>query len=234
MHEAPENTLCAFRACLALGVGFEFDVRRTRDGQLVCLHDATLDRTTSGRGALEDTSLESLKSLDAGGWFDFKFADERVPTIEQIFKLVSAEAKGEILLAVDLKDSGSGLEQEVVRLASKHNVLQHLLFIGLTIESPEIRSRLKAANAGTRTARLAATASDVDSVLGDKTADWVYARFVPSAGEAARIHSAGKKIFIAGPLVAGYEAANWAAASQAQLDAILTDYPLKLAEQLRR
>src|SRR6476469_9618050 len=47
MHAAPECTLAGFRACLALRVGFEFDVRRTKDGALLCLHDATLAGTTA-------------------------------------------------------------------------------------------------------------------------------------------------------------------------------------------
>jgi len=48
LHHAPENTLAYFRACLELRIGFEFDVERTKDGQLVCVHDDTVDRTTNG------------------------------------------------------------------------------------------------------------------------------------------------------------------------------------------
>src|SRR5262245_41647748 len=63
---APEETLAAFRACAELRVGIELDVRRTRDGQLVCLHDPTVDRTTDGKGKLGDLSLRELRQLDAG------------------------------------------------------------------------------------------------------------------------------------------------------------------------
>src|SRR5881396_282402 len=66
MQAAPECTLAGFRACLALRVGFEFDVRRTKDGTLVCLHDATLDRTTDGRGSLADLTFAQVRMLDAG------------------------------------------------------------------------------------------------------------------------------------------------------------------------
>src|SRR3954468_7194776 len=85
MHAAPECTLAGFRACLALRVGFEFDVRRTKDGELVCLHDTTLDRTTSGRGRLADLTLAELRQLDAGSRFDPAFHGERVPRIEDVF-----------------------------------------------------------------------------------------------------------------------------------------------------
>src|SRR3954466_10607294 len=63
MQSAPECTLAGFRACIALRVGFEFDVRRTKDGVLVCLHDATVDRTTDGRGNLNELTYEKLNKL---------------------------------------------------------------------------------------------------------------------------------------------------------------------------
>src|SRR5262245_34033457 len=66
---APENTLANFRACMSLRIGFEFDVRRTKDLHLVCLHDDTLDRTTTGRGKLADHTLAEVRKLDAGAWF---------------------------------------------------------------------------------------------------------------------------------------------------------------------
>src|SRR5262245_12051645 len=67
LHDAPENTLAGFRAALSLRVGFEVDVRRTKDGELVCLHDATVDRTTDGKGPLNELTLTALSRLDAGG-----------------------------------------------------------------------------------------------------------------------------------------------------------------------
>src|SRR5437868_2412608 len=76
MHVAPECTLAGFKACFGLRVGFEFDVRRTKDGQLVCLHDVSLDRTTDGKGALADIQLDGVRGLDAGSRFDPAFRDE--------------------------------------------------------------------------------------------------------------------------------------------------------------
>ena len=86
---APENTLANFRACLELRIGFEFDVQRTKDGHLVCIHDDTVDRTTNGKGQVSELTLEEIRKLDAGSWFDPKFAGEKVPTVEEILKLVS-------------------------------------------------------------------------------------------------------------------------------------------------
>jgi glycerophosphoryl diester phosphodiesterase len=233
MHSAPECTLTGFRACLALGVGFEFDVRRTKDGQLVCLHDPTLDRTTNGRGALADLAIEEVKQLDAGSRFDPAFRGERIPRIGEIVALVEKEARGEVLLAVDLKETANGVEQALVRLAESRKILNRLLFIGAAIDSPDVRRRLRNVSAAAHTAHLAPTASDIDAAIADKDADWVYVRFLPTGDDMARIHAAGKRVFLAGPLVAGNEPANWAAAADRRIDAILTDFPLELARQLR-
>src|SRR5262245_9113565 len=233
IHAAPECTLAGFRACLALRVGFEFDVRRCKDGTLVCLHDPTLDRTTDGRGNLAELTFDQVKKLDAGSRFDPAFRNERIPRIEDIFTLIAGEARGAAVFAVDLKDSGDGLEEKVVRLAESRNILDQLVFIGATIESAEVRSRLKAASDLARTARLAATAADITAVVADEDADWVYLRFLPAAAEMQRIHAAGKRAFLAGPLVAGNEPTNWSKAAQLGFDAILTDFPLDLAKQLR-
>jgi glycerophosphoryl diester phosphodiesterase len=234
MHAAPECTLAGFRACVALHVGFEFDVRRTKDGALVCLHDATLDRTTNGRGPLGQLTVDELRRLDAGSRFDSSFHAQRVPRIEEIFTLIDKEAPRDSIFAVDLKETGDGLEEKIVRLAESRNCLDQLLFIGLTIESAEVRSRLKAVSDQARTARLSPTAADIAAALADDDADWVYLRFLPTAADANRIHAANKRIFLAGPLVAGHEPANWSNAVELGIDAILTDFPLELSQQLRR
>ncbi len=79
---APENTLAGFRVAAAAGVRWvEFDVKLTRDGVAVLMHDETLDRTTNGRGRVAETPLATLLALDAGGWFGAGFRDERVPTL---------------------------------------------------------------------------------------------------------------------------------------------------------
>jgi glycerophosphoryl diester phosphodiesterase len=228
VHAAPENTLAAFRACLALRVGFEFDVRQSGDGQLACIHDATLERTTDGRGRVTERKLAELRTLDAGSWFDPAFRGERIPRVEEIFDLVAEHGSEEALIAVDLKLVGGGIEEELVRLAEQRKILERLVFIGLAIESADVRQRLKAASPKAPVARLAASTDMLDEVLRDKGADWVYLRFLPAADEIARIHAVGKRVFLAGPLVAGHEPENWSRASELGIDAILSDYPLEL------
>jgi glycerophosphoryl diester phosphodiesterase len=92
--EAPENTLAGFRLALEQGAAaVELDVRLTKDGRLAVIHDATVDRTTSGKGRVRDLTLAELKKLDAG-------QGERIPALEEVVELV----RGRGLLAVELKE----------------------------------------------------------------------------------------------------------------------------------
>jgi len=99
--ECPENTLAAFRRAIELGADFfETDVRLSRDGVAVLMHDGTLDRTTDGAGPIADLTLEEIKRLDAGSWKAGEFAGERVPTLAQALEL----AAGRIRVCIEIKD----------------------------------------------------------------------------------------------------------------------------------
>ena len=101
LKHAPENTLANFRACLELRIGFEVDVRRSKDGTLVCVHDDTVDRTTNGRGKVSDLSLAELKQLDAGAWFGSKFVGEKVPTFDEVLDVLKTHSRDPVLIAVE-------------------------------------------------------------------------------------------------------------------------------------
>lgn len=225
MTHAPEETLANFAACVNLRVGIELDVRRTRDGQLVCLHDATVNRTTTGTGKVSGLSLRELRQLDAGKKFDLLFAGERVPTLEEAFALLRDRKATSILVAVDLKVPDC--EEDVVKLADKYGVLKQLVFIGLAIEKPVVREKLLAASPDVACAALCPSAEKLADAIADKTGSWVYVRFIPTAEEVKKVHAAGKKAFLVGPLVAGREPENWAKGRAAGVDAILTDHPLE-------
>lgn len=86
---APENTLASIREAARQGATWvEIDVALTRDGVPVVLHDETLERTTSGHGALAATDWADLRALDAGSWFGAAFAGEPVPHFEALLDLV--------------------------------------------------------------------------------------------------------------------------------------------------
>jgi glycerophosphoryl diester phosphodiesterase len=101
--DAPENTLAAFEEAIRQGAdAIELDVRLSRDGEVVVFHDATLGRTTDGRGFVSRKSLSQLKELDAGSWFDETFSGECIPTLAEVLKLV----RGRIGINIELKSPG--------------------------------------------------------------------------------------------------------------------------------
>lgn len=229
---APENTLANFRACLELRHGFEFDVARTKDGHLVCIHDDTVDRTTNGKGKVSEMMLDKIRELDAGSWFDTSFAGEKVPTVEEILKLTSEYGQHDVLIAVDLK--AENVEQDVVRLAEKHKILHRLLFIGRTISEPRVREQLKQASEHAQCAAVANTPDEFPKALAAANADWVYFRYLPNKEQMEAVHGAGKRAFIAGATVSGHLPDNWRHAAEVGIDGILTDYPLELRAMIRQ
>ncbi len=87
---APENTLASIRKAAAQGARWvEFDVRLTRERDLVVMHDDDVKRTTNGKGRVADLTLAELSALDAGAWFGSAFAGERVPTLAETIALLA-------------------------------------------------------------------------------------------------------------------------------------------------
>ena len=226
LKHAPENTLASFRGSLTLRAGFEVDVQRSKDGALVCIHDDTVDRTTDGRGRVSNLTLTQLKKLDAGSWFGAQFKNERIPTFADVAQLINSDGHSSVLIAVDLK--ASGVEQDVVVEARKAGILERILFIGSAIRDRAIRKRLRKVDSSAHVACLANDPTQLDEAVDDENSDWVYFRYLPSRKETAKVTSAGKRSFIAGPTVAGHEAVNWRRTIYSHLDAVLTDYPLEL------
>lgn len=89
---APENTLAALRlAVVARADAVEFDLHFTADREPVLFHDFTLERTSSGRGRLDELTLDALRALDVGAWFGGEFAGERVATFRQALELLAPQ-----------------------------------------------------------------------------------------------------------------------------------------------
>jgi glycerophosphoryl diester phosphodiesterase len=100
---APENTIPSLEEALRLGAkAVEFDVRLTADGIPVVLHDATVDRTTDGRGPVAAYSLCDLQRLDAGSWMDSRFAGTRIPTLEEALEVIGPGARPVIELKMEI------------------------------------------------------------------------------------------------------------------------------------
>lgn len=125
---APENTMAAFKMAVELGSdGIECDVQMTKDGQLVICHDETLERTTDGKGFLKDLSYAELRRLDAGSWFDSKFAGERLPKLSELLKLVKDSG---LRLNIEIK-SGivqyPGIEEKVMAQVEAYGLRKQVI-----------------------------------------------------------------------------------------------------------
>ena len=118
----PENTMIAFKKALECGVdGIELDVQLTKDGEVVIIHDETIDRTTTGKGFVIDYTYEELEKFDAS----FKFKDlgfNKIPTLREYFQLVKDY---DIVTNVELKTGINeylGIEEKVWELIKEYNL----------------------------------------------------------------------------------------------------------------
>ena len=90
---APENTIASFKKAVELGAHYvEMDVRETKDGQLVIMHDPAVFRTTRGKGLISAMTLPEIKQLDAGALFSPAFAGEKIPTFDEVLDAIHAKA----------------------------------------------------------------------------------------------------------------------------------------------
>ncbi|MFX3634175.1 MAG: glycerophosphodiester phosphodiesterase family protein [Candidatus Pristimantibacillus sp.] len=125
----PENTLLAFEQALHAGVDMlEFDLRMSKDQVVMVIHDETVDRTTNGSGNIGDLTLVELKQLDAGGWFDPVFEGLKIPTFEELCKLLAAYP--EVLLNVEIKKNSDAIEtaDKAIELLKQYNFLSRCVF----------------------------------------------------------------------------------------------------------
>ncbi|WP_188993962.1 glycerophosphodiester phosphodiesterase [Paenibacillus nasutitermitis] len=122
---APENTMAAFQKAMSFPFvqWMELDVQLSRDGVPVVIHDASLNRTTSGAGPVADFRTTQLSRLDAGSWFSKSFGGERVPLLEQVLDATIGRCR----LNIELKTYNGiypGMERKVVELLERKG-LQH-------------------------------------------------------------------------------------------------------------
>lgn len=115
-NDAPENTLAAFRLAREQGADwFELDCRQCKGGEVVVMHDETVDRTTNGKGKVAELTLEQLQALDAGTWKDAGYTGERVPTLKAALEL----ADGDCGCFVEVKPLNQGnLKDLLERIAA--------------------------------------------------------------------------------------------------------------------
>jgi glycerophosphoryl diester phosphodiesterase len=113
---APENTIAAFRLAAEMKAPwFELDCTLSEDGDVVVIHDDTLNRTTPLKGKVMETPTEVMTQADAGTWFDVKFKDETIPLLSETLDF----AKGTIGVYIEIKDSDDDRQLKDELLTSK-------------------------------------------------------------------------------------------------------------------
>ncbi|MCC6498121.1 MAG: glycerophosphodiester phosphodiesterase [Propionibacteriaceae bacterium] len=228
-REAPENTLPAFELAVAQGAdGIEFDVQLTADGNVVVIHDETVERTTDGTGPVVGHSLAQLRNLDASAGMP-AFAGVQIPTLADTLALL---APAGLMVNIELKNSVEdypGLEERVLAAVAAHGIADRVVLSSFNHYS------LK------RLQHLGATAGELGMLYTDPLyKPWRYAarlgmgalhppaRLVLGAGYIRRAHAAG------------LEVRPWVVNSERRLgrmfawgaDAVITDLPA-LAVRLR-
>ncbi len=125
---APENTLPSFQQAIQKGAdGIELDAKLTLDGRVVVFHDGSVERTSNGSGRVASFTLEAIRKLDAGSWFNEKFRGAKVPLLEEVFETVGRER----LINIELTNYSTprdGLVDKVCELIKRHNNQGQLLF----------------------------------------------------------------------------------------------------------
>lgn len=132
MAETPENTMAAFQRSVELGADIlELDLRISSDGQLFILHDERLDRTIDSTGAATELTMNELRQLDAGSWFDSSYSEERIPSFQEVLAWATKE---EVLLLLDLKESGQQYAEKVASDIRSHDMEEQTV---IGVRSPD-------------------------------------------------------------------------------------------------
>ena len=111
---APENTFASFKKILENKIpGVELDVHLCKSGEIVVIHDLNLKRTTGKDALVAETNLDDIKKLDAGLWFDKSFKGEKIPTLDEVFKLMGTNVYYDIEIKHQNRQYGE-LEEKLV------------------------------------------------------------------------------------------------------------------------
>jgi len=225
----PENTATAFEEALKRGMGIEFDLNMTSDGELVVIHDDTVDRTTDGSGRVTQMTLEQIKELDAGSWKGSEFAGLRVPTFDEALEVIAANAIAEHAIALDVKTLQPGIIRLICEALNKHSLMNRTVGIGIIQQSVDVRRRFLEGDSNFQCAAVANSQDALQMAAQDPYASWVYGRFVPTTEDVATVHAAGKKLFVSGEEVSK-DVTRAADAVKTNPDVVLTWHPSQLAE----
>ncbi|TKJ44970.1 glycerophosphodiester phosphodiesterase [Candidatus Aerophobetes bacterium Ae_b3b] len=209
----PENTMAAFRMAVEIKADMiELDVRRSKDGHLVVIHDVKLGRTTNGEGRVRETPLAELKALSAGAWWGEKYAKERIPTLDEVL----AWAQDKLPIVIDVKTLG--IEEELVKLVEKHQMVNQVV---IRSWGKRFLQKLKSLNRALITLSLSNNTNGLEDILGIRYGEITSALV-------AEAHRKGKLVWVwtvdDKPAMRRY--------INMGVDGIISNYPAKVIEVL--
>ena len=222
---APENTVAGFDLAVDMKADYiEIDVQRSKDGELVVIHDTSVDRTTDGTGKVGDLTFDYLRSLDAGSWKGEQFAGEPIPTFEEI--LDRYQGRVGILIELKAPELYPGIEEQVADKLKERNLdkpqNEKIIIQSFNFESMKTMDQLLPnVPIGVLTSNRADTTAEALQEFS-AYADW----FNPSYGIVTeelvnQVHSLGMQI--GSWTVRSQDAADFL--FEMDVDAIITDYP---------
>jgi glycerophosphoryl diester phosphodiesterase len=119
----PENTIRSFKKALEIGVdAVELDVRKTKDNQLIVIHDADVKRTTDGKGLVNELTLKEIKALSTE-------KDEKIPTLEEVLDFLNKKVK----ILIELKEAG--IEKQVLIAAKVRGLQKNVIIVSFIEEA---------------------------------------------------------------------------------------------------
>lgn len=227
-QHAPENSIQSFTDAINLGIDIiELDVRCTKDGQLVVMHDKTVDRTTNGKGEVSKLTLQEIKQLQLT--FNGQITKEKVPTLEEAL----LHTKGKILIDLDIKsvDCAGRIVETVVKTGTTGNCM---FFVG----EPEHLKMLKQMNKDLMVLARSHSAGEIDSYFATGKPDAIHiddSHHTKEVIEQIRKYGAKSWTNALGPIDKKVKAGDINAFKEAISNGagiIQTDYPAELKQFL--
>jgi glycerophosphoryl diester phosphodiesterase len=212
---APENTMAAFREALAVGAdGIEFDVRLTRDGVPVVIHDSTLRRTGGLPRRVAELTWDEISKVDVGSWFGKSFANETVPSLAELFRLFQSNNS---TLYLEMKSDAVAdqrpLAEACVRAIEEHSLQERVVVECFQLPAIKI---LKEFNPEIKTVALFEPSFTNPSVLSDQRI--INQAIEVGAAALALHHRLARKSLVEKAKAAGLHVAVWTVDDPAWID----------------
>ena len=230
----PENTLAAFEAAIEAGaIMIELDVMLSRDRKVVVIHDATLDRTTNGKGNVADFTLAELKQLDAGSWLDAQFADQQIPELSEVLDLINSRAYVNIEIksnAYETHHPPDAIEKQVVDLLRQKNLLDTGMISSFDVNILEQIAFMKNTPVTAFISKKPANKSTVHMCTRLKVFSWHPDHRIVTRNQVEQMHAAGIKVF---PFKVDFPD-DFARMRDLQVDGVITNDPVSAGEWSKR